>query len=363
MKQLFIAAICGAMLAAAPLTSVAQDKVKSIARETEYLGKTLSQWTRDLRDNDPGVRHTAILAVMQFGSTGRQAASALINELNDRDPSLRAHAAYALGITGLEAEDGAAGLRGLARALSDSQAIVRYRAALTLAAYGPAAKDTIPQLITTLRDPLGSWEVRRAVVQALGTTGAPPPNSVPNPQAWRVLIDTLRDHCAQIRLEAIVSLIRIGKPTTPAEQSLLRQSLKAMFNDKDKTVAMWARVGMIRLDKSSEEYLRYIADFLKSQQTDLRIQAARALGSIGPDAEPCVEDLVAAFNDRDVQVVLNSIAACKMIGTAAVNAVPRLTDLAEDNNELVRMAARQTIETITKRPYQPKTPQAPRQSP
>jgi HEAT repeat protein len=335
----------------------AEDKPKKAVSDIKIDGKTLSQWAREITDRDPSTRQVAMLAVTQFGSAGRQAARELISELADRDSGLRAHAAYALGVVGMDGQDGPSGLRALTDRLTDSQAIVRYRAATALGNFGHAATEAILPLWRAYRDQQSSWEVRKAVVYALGSIGLSRDNGPPNRQVSDMLRQALRsDPCAQIRSDAIAYLVNFGKPSDQ-ELNITRQAFKAMVNDKDKTVAIWARVGLCKFDKKSEAYVRYIADLLKSPETDLRVQAARALGLIGPDAESSTMALADACQDTDARVSLTAMAALKSIGTAAIEALDTLYELAESPNEAIRMAARQTIEAITKKPYQPRKAQ------
>jgi HEAT repeat protein len=332
----------------------AEDKAKKPISDIKIDGKTLSQWEREITDRDPSTRQIAMLAVVQFGPAGRQAAHELISELGDRDPGLRAHAAYALGMVGMDGHDGPSGLRALADRLSDSQAIVRYRAATALGNFGHAAQEALLPLWRAYRDPQSAWEVRKAAVYALGNIGVSPDNGPPNRQVSGWLREAaLRDPCAQIRSDAVAYLVSFGKPGDQ-ELHITRQAFKALLNDKDKTVAIWARVGLCKFDKKSETYVRYIADLLKSPETDMRVQAGRALGIIGPDAESSTMALADACQDTDVRVVLTAMAALKSIGTAAIEALDTLYPLAESPNEAIRGASRQTIEAITKKPYQPR---------
>jgi len=345
---------CGLVLAALfVVVAPAEDKSKKPVSDIKIDGKTLSQWEREITDRDPSTRQVAMLAVIQFGSAGRQAARELISELGDRDPGLRAHAAYALGMVGMDGQDGPSGLRALADRLSDSQAIVRYRAAMALGNFGHAAREALLPLWRAYRDPQSAWEVRKAVVYALGNIGMSPDNGPPNRQVSGWLREALRDPCAQIRSDAIAYLASFGKPSDQ-ELNFTRQAFKALLNDKDKTVAIWTRVGLCKFDKKSEGYVRYIADFLKSPETDLRVQAGRALGMIGPDAESATAALADACQDTDARVSLTAMAALKSIGSAAIEALDALYPLGESPNEAIRAAARQTIEGITKKPYQPR---------
>src|SRR5579864_2953491 len=99
MRAIAMIRVCAGVLTMGLLLSsggadFAQDKPKKPTSDLRVDGKTLNQWEREIGDRDPSTRQVAMLAVIQFGSAGRQAAHELINELSDRDPGLRAHAAY-----------------------------------------------------------------------------------------------------------------------------------------------------------------------------------------------------------------------------------------------------------------------------
>jgi HEAT repeat protein len=351
-------------------------------------GKTLAEWVADIHNQDPGVRETGIQTVVLFSSSApndmakrlvrRLAGKAIINELKDDDPSLRANAAVALGVLGAEPEDAEACLKGLAARLQDSQMIVRFRAATTLGGFGPYAKNVVPQLDKAMSDRGASWEVHKAVAFALGTTGIDPnvlipkkademaekaddgskPDKLPteskegpNPIAVRSLAVALRnDPCADVRLEIVRSLLRFGKPPAGAEpqRATIKRALQGALQDRDKTVAIWARVGLMGLDKPSAKLLNEIAHYLKSDRSVVvRTNAAWALATMGPEAKAHIDDLIEALDDPESQVVFYVIKALHQIGRLAQAAVPSLKKLAADKDkQVVRPAVDDALRTI-----------------
>lgn len=101
----------------------------------------------------------AALQLRRMGLENRGAIPELLRGLDDRDPEVRAAAAWALGQWGPRA---AAALPNLVRALNDGNAIVRGLAAIALREVGGAA----PDLIKGLRDP--DANVRMICAEALG---------------------------------------------------------------------------------------------------------------------------------------------------------------------------------------------------
>jgi len=61
---------------------------------------------------------------------------------------------------------------------------------------------------------------------------------------------------------------------------------------------------------------------LKSPELNVRREAARALGEIGPEAVDAVPELIEALNDEDMDLI--ALSALKQIGPAAIAAVPAI---------------------------------------
>ncbi len=76
---------------------------------------------------------------------------------------------------------------------------------------------------------------------------------------------------------------------------------------------------------------------LKTALTDadpqVRRQAARALGQMGPDAEPAVQELTQALSDADAPVRQAAVLALGKIGPAAAPAIPALIEALDDTTE------------------------------
>jgi HEAT repeat protein len=351
-------------------------------------GKTLPEWIADVKDKDPGVREMGIQAVVRFYTAApndmakrlvrRMAGKRVINELGDSDPSIRANAAVALGTMGAEPEDAQACLKGLGDLLRDPQMIVRFRAATAIAGYGPYAKDLIPQLSNAMNDRVASWEVHKAVAYALGTTGIDPNLVIPrkpepktekaeedsksdkptaeskdgpNPVAVRSLATALRnDPCADVRLEIVRSLLRFGKPPASAEsqRTMIKRALQGALQDRDKSVAIWARVGLMGLDKPSPKMLNEIAHYLRSDHSaEVRTNAAWALATMGVEAKAHTDELIGALDDPEAEVVYYAVKGLQQLGRMGAAAVPNLKRLAADKDkQIIRPAVEDALKTI-----------------
>lgn len=326
--------------------------------EREVNGKKLSRWITDLRNADPGVREAAISAISQFGKEGRKAGRALVTELADNDVSLRVNAIIAIGVVGLEGEELTDGVKALGRLLiNDQQHIVRFQCAITLGRLGTDARHAIPQLCSAAKDLYNSWETRKAAAQALRAVALDRQEG-PDPRVVQALLSAARDVSLKVRLEALLSLIVLGGPAKSEAHLAEKLSLEKLTRDPNKTVALWARVALMRIDKVSEPHLIAIGHLLESSEPFLRIDAANALGLIGPEAKSQVPNLAKALRDKDEAVVAAAISSLALIGDEARPAIPALQKVREERNEGLRVLAKEAIDRITTTVVRPDKPAA-----
>src|SRR4051794_35876527 len=192
-------------------TKAPDAKSLDVKKITEVGGKSLDQWveeTQPRKNPDPYVRETALRAIAQFGPDGRKALPALVARLADTDASVCANAIAAIRGVGVDPKDSASiqsVVAGLTKTLQSGTSVARVQSALVLAEFGPEAKSAIPVLIRdTIKSPI-SWEMRRTGVFALGRLGFDPKG--PDSTVVKALTGVAKDDaCAQVRLQAIMSL-------------------------------------------------------------------------------------------------------------------------------------------------------------
>lgn len=339
--------------------------------ETRLGGKNLQQWIQDCQHpTDPSIRLIAVQTIPWYGRAASNATSAIIKLLSeDRDAGVRMNAAQALEVmTITDQRDIAAAVAALAsrlgadpndrNSLEDQQAIVRYRAALALARFGPEARSAIPRLLHASRDP-NSWEVRKAAVLALASVGRPIPGQGPNTTCLGAILARLSsDPSFEVRREAADVLGAIGQPTQPADlQAVVKGLQDCIAKEQDHLVTISAHVAMIKLgDPSSmEQHLVAIARLLKSPRLPVRLQAARVLGEYGEKARSRLPDLIEALNDQDPEVVHMAIGSIARMGDAAQAAIPALTGVAEKHREeMIRKLAKEALDFLQKTKQPPK---------
>jgi len=312
-------------------------------------GKSIDQWIKEIDDHDPFVREQAIRVVMQFGPAAKKAIPALLRQLSTtNDLSPRTNAIIALGIvTTSDPAQLKDVVEALDRMLNSNQGIIRYQAAMSLARIGPASRAAIANLARVVAD-RESWEIRFAAANALGVAGKDEQNG-PDLRALKALIDRTDDVSKEVRLEALQSLINLGPPTSPQDvaqiKTLLERKVKA---DKDKSVAIWARVALMRMDAASvnDANLTAIAKLIKGSDLATSIQAARALGVVGMESKGKVPDLIEALQSPEPLLVVEAAWALGRIGKAADKALPSLKTLQAHKEELVRLRATEAIKAI-----------------
>jgi nitrite reductase/ring-hydroxylating ferredoxin subunit len=193
----------------------------------------------------------------------------LIKELSNRNEDVRWGAACALSKIGTPS------VEPLMKALTDSDSVVRLRAAWALGLIGD--RRATGRLIRALSD--GDWAVRMRAAEALGRLG--------EREALDPLLLALRDEKADVRRHAIGALNRIADPSSA-------DRLGDALNDTDWRVRMGAALALSAIgDEKSllhlwratcdeNEYVRKIAQaFMGKKEEECAMEI-----TIGPGEEP-----------------------------------------------------------------------------
>lgn len=297
----------------------------------------IDQLILDLAFENSQSRINLAKEIAEVGPAAKRAAPTLAAVLNDKDASVRAGVATALGAIGLVSLDSS--LIPLRNLLADESHLVRVRAARShwqldepaaaliptltkvvielapntkrdatiefsvrdnpagiaielLGEIGPEARPAVPTLLAAVDDPRLS--IRFAAVDALGAIG-PEANS-----AIKRLELALRDtktysypfaHSSWCLSDnAAVALRRIG----PASTSVLLAALE----DRNERVRYNAANALGYLPASDEKVIPALVKLLDDQDAAVRATAAYALGRIGPKAAAAAPNLAARLNDK-----------------------------------------------------------------
>ena len=330
-----------------------KDLVPSKSGKDNYIstvgGRGLNEWVTDLKNADPSVRERAIRAVVMFGPLASQAIPTIIERTNDKDGSPRIRAVMALGMMELADRDIPKVVEALVRRIgNEPQAVIRYQAMISLGRFQPIdAKIAIPSLAKEVED-INTWEIRKLAVSLLASLGYDDTKG-PDPVALKGLITALKDPAIQVRQESVYGLATIGRPADPALAASVKNAFTGLLNNQDKGIAIWANVGLINLDKPDGKLLSNISKHLDDQRSDVRLLAARALGTMGKLAEFTIPELTKALNDKEPEVQMMSAWALAMMGPSAAKALPNLKELAENKKtvEPVKQSAQMAIGQIS----------------
>ena len=170
--------------------------------------------------------------------------------------------------------------------LGSTDAVRRAEASETLVAMGPEAIDALIQGVSD-KNP----QIREMSAWTLSEIGAPAARVVP------VLISTLADPDENIRVMGSVALQNLGEPAVP-----------------------------------------YLIDALRAESTEIRLNAAYALGEIGTPLDTILPALISTLTDPEWNVRRLVVRALVTIGTPALDAL--IQALNSDDADLRRMAER-----------------------
>lgn len=280
---------------------------------------------------DPNVQLGASRAL---ASLQKSSVSLLENALRSESSELRIWAAYTLGQIGHDAAPAVAGLAAtVAKATDSHERGVAARSLGQISTAGSADKSVAVQaLVTGLSDSDAQVRIRSAV--SLGQLGQDAQ------EATRQLVRLFGDE--PVREAARVAVIRIGKAAIPelttalGNNALRLDAAEALVRIDPKTAR---KAGVDRPSKKDLPALR-LALLNKSRNEKSRIKAAKQLGNIGIDGAPI---LIAAFSIDSEQVARAAAAAFHQIGSPAVAV---LTESLKSESAIVRARSADALGAI-----------------
>jgi HEAT repeat protein len=360
--------------------------IRLLNPEPEIQGRALSEWLIQLRDSNPAKREEARLALGTMGpeaipyltgaltrppSPFQKAARAASKYVPDslkgplgqiyrpRDELVNKHMALqAIGIMGT---NGAGAVPAVGEMLRQSDVGLASAAATALIYLGT---NSLPELIAALDD--GDYNIRAHACYALAIMQGTAAPAVPR------LGQIVLDERGAIASTAAMTLARIGDPAVPLLTEFLKHTNAA--------VRQW---GGIALGQVSSRPTSVVPDLiLASRDADagVRSAAVQAIGTIERSSPETATVLLRALDDPNVDVRMAAAQACAVrprlvreneerfyrlladqaagvraatanaIGQAgqfATGAIPGLTRLLDDTNEVVRVSAQRALATIT----------------
>jgi hypothetical protein len=170
------------------------------------------------------------------------------------------------------------------------------------------------------KDPY-AWELRKVALSLLWRVASSAKDG-PDAKSVQAVIACLRDSTHLIKLEAVHGL---GSMSRPKNYMVAQEMQKALHNAASTTVItpqgrlirIWALTGLVNqyqadspLDEKERRLaLKRVGDYLENKDLDARIQAAEALGSLGPKAKTQLPRVHAFLNAE-----LNRLKLLKELG-------------------------------------------------
>ena len=270
-----------------------------------------------LMNNELEDRNNAILILENIGPEAKEAVPILLNILKDENKIISQNAAFALVAIG---QDTKTVTPTLIEALKNGETVVRRKAAKALGIIGSNAKAAVFILINALKDE--DIDIRKNAAEALGKIGYKPKTVIPK------LIYILKDEDIDVRTNAARALEKIGPEAKAAVPALIKTLRKIHFN------TWYLDNNRVRIPMEGRD------------DEAIRINAAIALGKIGPEAKAAVPALIEALKNEGKKFIYVSIRALGEIGPEAKEAIPALTKLLNSKDDYVKKAAKEAIEKI-----------------
>lgn len=246
-------------------------------QDAALAGAAVARLKKGLESDTPGARKASVSGLSDLAAITAEAGredlvGTFVKLLHDADADVGTAAGAAL--VRLQGD----AVEAVRATLADAG--TRLRALEVLAAIGPAAKAAVPELTALLADadPL----VRSEAAVALAAIGAEAAPAVP---ALEKLLGD--DAPADARYAATYALGRIGAAAKPVVSRLLELSKSS--DEIMATVATWATLKIEPQDAALvEAAIPLLRKALRGQNEMARLEAAVALGDIGPQASSAI---------------------------------------------------------------------------
>ncbi|MFQ5731052.1 MAG: HEAT repeat domain-containing protein, partial [Planctomycetaceae bacterium] len=237
-----------------------------------------------------------------------------------------------------------AGVRSLAREATPhrdagvsrrDRLLLRRTAVDGIAAIGPNAYASVPQLLRCAKDP--DTELQRKSLIALGAMG-----SLATPAGINQLVDTLRSGDApEVRDAAVEGLSTVGADAVPQLMAILDPDKEIDADDKARAALALGKMGPIAKDA-----LEVLDSALDDEDPWVRINAAEAIWRISGQTTSPASALVLELESPDRQVRIRAVRLFTTLGPRAKSAEPALKRLLTHKRGRVRRAATMALRAI-----------------
>jgi HEAT repeat protein len=280
-----------------------------------------------LQKNDPRQRLQVILALQRLGPDAKAAIPALIQRLRDMEPMNHHPLLITLGEFGPDARDAVPALVDL---LKRKDIVFHLDAMDALGQIGPAAQAAVTPLQGFLSSP--SEYPRAHAARALGGIGSKAWSAVP------ALKKLQKDNNLEVRVWAAYALARAAGDAKPHVAELI-ELWKANPNDDDVRQSIAQAFDLLGRDARPAKEI--LLEALTNEKTTpgTHLYVARALGHMSDDAGVVVPKLVELLSGKSAVNCVHACQALGLLGPRAKEAIPRLRELTENDDDEIAAAA------------------------
>ncbi len=315
-----------------PLLQAPEARVRIAAADALWLieqhPRSQSVLIEAFADASDTARRSALDALGWWGPAARRAVPEIRKLLIDPHYRVRGGALLALRCIGEWDNRTLAAVAAMSR--RDSRADLRAAALRTLALLGERARPVKAQLRAALEDEYRS--VRVAAAEALWQVAA-------DPNALLAMIEHVGVNHQTLTVDsnpdAGSPLLRLGPEALPA--------LKAIENRISPTAEIAYLKARILAGRND---VKLLVRSLEDDRPEVCVEAARALGQLGPGAAVAVTALASRLQDENKLLRQAVLSALGRVGPGAAAALPKLRELLNDPNAETRHLAAEALALI-----------------
>jgi HEAT repeat protein len=234
--------------------------------ESFYQNRPTSYWRERLHDTAPGVQTNTVDELVKGGDTALPVLAELLQDKSSAAAETRLAAARALAQMGPKAKPA---VPQLIAALQDEDAMVRE---VAIGALGNIGAD--PEHVVAAFRPLLKGKERLAVLKALRAFRAGAKDAIPE------LLETIKDPDLEVRCDSAEALGDMGAAGAPGIDGLL-----GLMKDQEAKARAHACEALGEIGPPARRALAALRDAQKDQDEEVRKEAAQAIKRIDPGGE------------------------------------------------------------------------------
>jgi HEAT repeat protein len=147
------------------------------------------------------------------------------------------------------------------------------------------------------------------------------------------LLVRLKDSDASVRAGAADELRDLGRKAAPAEPNL-----SGLLTDRSPSVRFESAATLLCINKDNKAAVEVHAKGLTDSEATVRRAAARAVGHAGPGAAPLIDKLALLLKDTNESVRVSALQAIALLGSTAASAAPAVVPLLDAKDTCIDAA-------------------------